>query len=411
VRIEHLLDEVDSWCGLTKAFEPVVGYEPRGEALRAPLLAAVVAHGTNLGIAAMGHSAEGIAISQLQNVSKWFLREDTIKAANAALVDFHHRLRLSFVWGDGTKSSSDGQRFGVRAGSLLASYYPRYFGYYDRALTVVTHTSDQHSVFGTKIISCAPREAQYVLDGLLENNTILRPREHYTDTHGYTEHIFGLCYLLGITFAPRLRDLADQQLYRIEGDATYPALDTLFRSAVETALIREQWDELVRVASSLVRRTAPAHVVVQRLAGGSSSNRLAKALTAVGRIIKTAYILRYIHDDELRSRVQLQLNRGESRHELARCLFFANQGEFRTGDYEEIMNKASCLSLLSNAVLVWNTVQMERIVRQMRSSGERVSDEALAHISPLLHAHVIPNGTYHFDRLTNLASRRGGESS
>jgi len=33
---------------------------------------------------------------------------------------------------------------------------------------VYTHTSDQYSVFGTRIISCSPREALYVPDGLLE---------------------------------------------------------------------------------------------------------------------------------------------------------------------------------------------------------------------------------------------------
>ena len=48
-----------------------------------------------------------------------------------------------------------------------------------------------------------------MLEGLLENNTVLRLREHYTDTHGFTEHIFGLCYLLGYSFMPRLRDLAE----------------------------------------------------------------------------------------------------------------------------------------------------------------------------------------------------------
>ncbi|HSX78977.1 MAG TPA: Tn3 family transposase, partial [Candidatus Saccharimonadia bacterium] len=57
------------------------------------------------------------------------------------------------------------------------------------------------------------------------------------------------------------------------------------------------------------------------------------------------------------AQAQRQLNRGEFRHKLARRLFFANQGAFQTGDYE-IMNKASCLSLLCNAVLVWNTVHM-----------------------------------------------------
>lgn len=98
----------------------------------------------------------------------------------------------------------------------------------------------------------------------------------------------------------------------------------------------------------------------------------------------------------MRRRVQLQLNRGESRHALARWLFFANQDEFRTGDYEEIMNKATCLSLLSNAVLVWNTVYMAKIVGQLRAAGETVLDEDLARISPLAYSHVIPNGTYHF---------------
>jgi hypothetical protein len=104
--------------------------------------------------------------------------------------------------------------------------------------------------------------------------------------------------------------------------------------------------------------------------------------------------LRYIHDVALRGRMQLQLNRGERRHQLARRLFFANQGAFQIGDYEEIMNKATCLSLLSNAVVVWNTVQMTRIIDQLRTGGERITAEELARISPLAFAHVIPNRTY-----------------
>jgi TnpA family transposase len=118
--------------------------------------------------------------------------------------------------------------------------------------------------------------------------------------------------------------------------------------------------------------------------------------------VKTISILRYLHEEEMRRRVQLQLNRGESRHDLARWLFFGNRGEFCTGDYEEIMNKAGCLSLLSNAVLVWDTVRMGEIVARLRATGETVLDEDLTRISTLTYAHVIPNGTYMFDH-----SRRG----
>ena len=92
--------------------------------------------------------------------------------------------------------------------------------------------------------------------------------------------------------------------------------------------------------------------------------------------------------------MQLQLNRGEGRHQLARRLFFANQGAFQTGDYDEIMNKASCLSLLSNAVVVWNTVQMAQIIAQLRAAGETITDDELARVSPMAFTHVIPNGTY-----------------
>jgi TnpA family transposase len=400
VRIEELLQEVDRECGFTRELRPIGGYEPRLSNLYQSQLAALIAHGTNLGIAAVGHSAEGITADMLPHVSRFFLTDATLKTVNAVVVNFHHRLGFSGLWGAGSASSSDGQRFGIQSSSLLASFYPRYFGYYERAITLYTHTSDQYSVFGTRAISCSAREALYVLDGLLENDTILRPHEHSTDTHGFTEQLFGLCYLLGYSFMPRLRDLADQQLYRVDPESPPESLRPLLRAGLDLSLLGEQWDRLVRVAASLRNRVASAHVVLQRLANASPANRVAKALTNLGRVVKTIYILRYIHEEDLRRRVQLQLNRGESRHALARWLFFANRGEFRSGDYEEIMNKASCLSLLSNAVLVWNTMAITKIITQLRGAGETIVDEDLARISPLMYQHVIPNGTYQIARST-----------
>ena len=88
----------------------------------------------------------------------------------------------------------------------------------------------------------------------------------------------------------------------------------------------------MRVAASLRNRVASAHVVLQRLANASPADRVAKAPTTLGRIVKTIYILRYIHEEGLGRRGQFQLNRGESRHALALWLFFANRGEFRAGD-------------------------------------------------------------------------------
>lgn len=97
---------------------------------------------------------------------------------------------------------------------------------------------------------------------------------------------------------------------------------------------------------------------------------------------------------DLRRGAQSQLNRGEQRHILAKWRFFANHGEFRDGDINEIMNKTSCLRLLSNAVVIWNTIHMQKIVDRLRDAGETVMQEDLARNWPLLHAHLIPNGIY-----------------
>jgi TnpA family transposase len=57
--------------------------------------------------------------------------------------------------------------------------------------------------------------------------------------NGYIEDLFGLCYLLGYSFMPRIRDLADQQHYRIERNAVYANLTGLFRGGVDADLIWE----------------------------------------------------------------------------------------------------------------------------------------------------------------------------
>ena len=395
VRIEDVLQDVDEWCGFTRAFQPLGGHvAPRTRDPYRSLLATLIAHGTNLGLAAMSQSIDDLTAEILQDTTRWFLRDATLKTANAILVDYHHHLPLSRVWGDGSRSSSDGQRFAVQRDSLLASFYPRYFGYYDRALAFYTHTADQHSVYATQAIACTPREAGYVLGGILDNDTALPIREHTSDTHGFTEHLFGLCALLGIQFMPRLKDLPDQVLSGVDRTADYGSLQLLFRNTVNLDLIAEQWDELVRLAASLKDRLAPAHVVMQRLINAPAADRLASALSHLGRLVKTIHILRYIHEEPLRQAIQLQLNRGEFRHILAKWIFFANQGDLRAGDYEEVMHKASCLSLLSNAVLIWNTAQMSRILAQLRAAGQQVNDEDLARVSPLAHAHVIASGSY-----------------
>lgn len=398
IRIEKLLEEVELTTRFSTCFVPPSGFTAKTNLSPYLLHAALLSQATNMGIYGMHHSAEGISLDELRHTVRWLIHKETLNAGNANLIDAHCKIPLTRVYGDGSRSSSDAQRCGIRVSSLLASYYPRYFGYYDQAISIYTHTSDLYSVFSTLAISCGVREATYVLTGLLANESSLNPEFHSTDTHGFTHHVFALCYLLGFSFQPRLKDLSSQRLFKLDKNKHYGELDTLFTEAINIELIREQWDNLVRIAASLKNHLAPAHVIVEKLASRASADKAAKALVELGKIVKTIFILRYISDPQLRHTIQLQLNRGEHRHYLAQHVFFADQELFKTRDYEEIMNKASCLSFVSNAILYWNTQQMEKIVNQLVAEGYPVNDEDVGRISPLMSKHLIVHGVYHFNR-------------
>ncbi|EHL30010.1 Tn3 family transposase [Legionella drancourtii] len=394
VRIEKLLAEASRLSGCLEGFTPFYEPEKTAKFPLKPLLAAILAHATNIGLFGMGSSAVGISIDALTHASHVYLRPETIKETNRRLVNYFLTYPISSEMTDGRYSTSDAQRYPIERKFFLSSYCPRYYGYYEKAISIYTHVA-RGGVFGTQVISTGEREAPYVLTGLLENDTLLNPEFHSTDTHGFTEHLFALLYLLGFPFHPRLKDLAEQNIYKIDKTMSYGALDEVFSGTIDIELIRANWDQIVRIVASLKNGLAPAYVIIQKLA--NRTDNLSKAIRAFGRIIKSIYILRYIADQELRHTVHLHLNHGESRHQLAKKLFFLNRGAFKTSDYEEIMNKASCLSLVSNAVLVWNTHHIQKIVDSLRGEGYDIQSEHLQKISPLMFKHIQIYGTYHFE--------------
>jgi TnpA family transposase len=91
------------------------------------------------------------------------------------LVNYHSHEPLARLWGGGMLSSSDGQRFPATVESKRAVALPRYFGY-GQGLTFYTWTSDQFSQYGSKPIPSTVRDATYVLDAILDNETELDMR-------------------------------------------------------------------------------------------------------------------------------------------------------------------------------------------------------------------------------------------
>jgi TnpA family transposase len=349
------------------------------------VFAVLVAEATNIGLATMANSS-GIPLHELESVYDWYFREETLRAAIHHLITYHRTLPLT--------SSSDGIRFGMAASDLKARHNPRYFGM-RRGVTLYNHVNNRGEQYWIDVVNCLMREATYVLDGLLYQDAP-EIKEHYTDTGGYTDLIFGLFTLLGFRFAPRLRDLSDQTLYRARKGADYGVLSPVFKKDIRNRLIVEHWDDLNRVAASLKDGLLRPSLLVSRLQSLQRQNPLQQALQELGRIAKTWDILEYVDDPALRRRVLIGLNKGETLHSLARDISFGRQGRFMDRGYEAQLNRASALSLIINAIAVWNTRYFEQAQTALNRQGVALPEDVWSHLSPFQWAHIHFNGSYHF---------------
>jgi hypothetical protein len=157
----------------------------------------------------------------------------------------------------------------------------------DPGVTFYTHVSDQYAPFYTKLINATVRDATYVLDGLLYHESELQIEEHYTDTAGFTDHVFALCHLLGFRFAPRLRHLGETRLFSVAKPSTYPALEKLIGGTVNTKQINAHWEEILRLAASIQQGTVTASLMLRKLGAYPRQNALAIALRELGKLERT----------------------------------------------------------------------------------------------------------------------------
>ena len=394
VRITDLLIEVDAWTGFSACFT----HQRSGRVAdnKTALLTAILADGVNLGLTRMADVCEGTSLPQLSWVHDWHIREETYAAALARLVDAQTALPLAQIWGEGKTSSSDGQYFQAGGhGEAIADVNARYGD--EPGVSFYTHISDQFSPYHTKVIAATASEAPHVLDGLLNHQSGLQIEEHYTDTGGATDHVFGLCPLLGFRFSPRLRDIKDRRLYLFPGMVAPPLLAPLVGGFVDADHIATHWDDVLRLATSIRSGTATASAMLKKLSGYPRQNGLAIALRDIGRVERSLFMLGWFSDPELRRRTGLGLNKGEARNTLARAIFFNRLGELRDRSFENQAYRASGLNLIVAAIILWNTRYIAAAMEELKRLGDDVSPEIMRHVAPLGWQHIALTGDYNWN--------------
>ena len=147
---------------------------------------------------------------------------------------------------------------------------------------------------------------------------------------GIPKCVFASSILLGMQFAPRLRDLGDQQLYRMSREQQARHLAPRFKGTIQQDFILRHWDDLLRLAGLAQARLGHGLAVHQQVAslsrGRTSSPGPCRNMAAWSRRSLSCAIWRV---QTIAGASIAQLNKGESLHALRDFLFVADKGVIR----------------------------------------------------------------------------------
>jgi TnpA family transposase len=256
VSLLEVLATVNRYSGFLDDFQH---WQQRYHRERPPqriFMAGIVGLGCGIGTRKMAQISNQINETELDHTVNWFFSTDGAHAANDRVVRLMDQLELPNVYRrmpGQLHTSSDGQKFEVRVDSLNANYSFKYFGKY-QGVSVYTFLDERNLFWYSTVFSAAERESAYVIDGLMHNDVVKRDI-HSTDTHGYTEAIFGATHLLGFSYAPRIKNLKRQKLYLFKSrrDVDRSSWKIAPTGYIEAELIEQYWDEILRLIVSCER--------------------------------------------------------------------------------------------------------------------------------------------------------------
>lgn len=156
----------------------------------------------------------------------------------------------------------------------------------------------------------------------------LRRRRDYVSSLGSS---LSRVDMLGFRFCPRLRDFPDRKL------AAFEAVVRLWRDSARSSgvasrrmphgdVIREHWEEVLRLVASLKAGTVLLSAMLNCLAAFQRQNQFDLALQELGRIERSLFMLDWLELPQLRQHCNAGLNKSEQRHALTQVICTFKQG-------------------------------------------------------------------------------------
>jgi TnpA family transposase len=389
-----VLKEADLRVGFTDHFKTLGEREVLDrQNLQKRLLLCLYGMGTNTGLKRVSGNRHGISYKELLQVRRRYIHKTALRNAIGQVANAIFDIRNTDVWGEGSTScASDSKKFGSWDQNLMTEWHIRYGG---RGVMIYWHVEKKSTCIYSQLKRCSSSEVAAMIEGVLRHCTDMTIDRQYVDSHGQSEVAFAFCHLLGFDLLPRLKAIGKQKLYRPDSDG-YTNLEPILTRPINWELIGQQYDEMIKYATALKQGTANPEAILRRFTRNNVRHPTYRALSELGKAVKTIFLCRYLDSEALRREIHEGLNVVENWNSANSFIFFGKGGEVATNRLEEQELSVLALHLLQICLVYINTLMIQQVLTEPAWLS-RMKFEDYRALSPLIYNHINPYGIFELD--------------
>ncbi|MFN3233858.1 MAG: Tn3 family transposase [Gammaproteobacteria bacterium] len=401
ISIVDAMVDVERWLNLSVYFKPLSGNESKIKNYSTRFIATSLSYGCNLGPTQTERCLMNFSRKQIAWLFHHHVTEQRLIKTSNHIINGYNLFELPKHWGPGDSASVDGTFWDMYSQNLLAAHHIRYgryggVGYY--------HVSDQYIALFSNFISSAVHESVYLLDGVVENDSDMKINKVYGDSWAQSEVLFGLSFLMCIAIMPRIKRFKHLHYYKANPENYYEHIQNLFtEKPIAWELIKTHYYDMLRVVISIQKGKVKSSTILRRLCSKSRKNKLYYAFRELGRVVRTEFLLNYIHDPELRRIIQAATCKSEEFNEFINWVRFGGGGVIADNLRFSQRKIIKFNHLLANILIFHTVVHQTKAVNNLREDGVDIPDEVLTGFSPYWRDHLNRFGVFTLDMGRNTA--------
>jgi len=362
--------------------------------IRERLLLSLLGRGTGLGLKRIHAAAKpSFAYEDLIYFNKRYVHLDSVRESIAALVNRILEVRSPEIWGSTTSCTSDGKYLGTWEQNLSAQWNP----HYQESGIMSYFLVDKNS---TGIHSQVSRgtEVAAMITSLIHHDTQMMIETNCIDSHGQSELGFSFCRFLFVELIPWLKRMKYERLYLpdVETKVKFPHLTGVLSRAIRWQHPYEHYSDMVRHVVAAKERTAPVDSLLKRFNRNNPANQTYKGFLEIGKALKTIHNCKFLTDPSYREKIHSERNIAESWNSVVDFICYGGKAEIQTNDPVIQELTVLCLHLLQNALVLVNTVMMQRVLHE-NDYIKQFQAEDIESMTPLFTSNVNPYGDIHLD--------------